>query len=899
MGFREAIAGWRQGLNGKPLDQQVTEKVNAELTQRSSELGGLAPSAISPRSMLFDPLSLIGQTQYKERYSSLTYDVLAAMSEKTEQVNAIINTRIAQICSFAQPARWKKNSLGFQIRFKDANRKPTKEERGRLDLLEDIFYQTGYTDRYRSGERRPNFAEFLKRFVRDSLIYDQACHPANTRIEMFGAFINIQDVKVGHQVFSHNGELAKVEQIYSRKYSGNLYSIKSRGQKITATEGHPLLVLKDKWAYLGTRRKPFVSEWLEAKNISSGMYLTYPRIKLPESDVEAVFGDKTHHIDSEFGRFLGLYVAEGNQQNGSVRLTFHSDETELADFTLKFAEKIGLKSHVDPVEGRNAITVFINSNGSGFGDWLEDLCGKGSENKMVPLSILLSSRKVRRAFIGGYLSGDGTIYKTKAKINTTSRQLFVGLRHLLSAEGIYLAESELKVNRYGVPCLDQYRGNISGKEYRELARENGLEVAEPTKERSAYLVDDEYFYIRVNEVKCSQVEDLDVYNFEVEKTHSYLANGCISHNCFEIVPAKNGKPCEFWAVDASTIRVAQPRMQSVEGLDDGRDLIKYVQIYNNVVRHTYTYRELAFCIRNVRNSIKLNGYGYSELEMLINMVTSILFAQEYNRRFFSNGSMINGLLNIKGANVPQEMLESFRRQWHALASNVTNAHKIPVLTSKDGIEFINLHSNNRDMEYNSWIEYLVKMVTAVYLIDPAEINFDYRGASESAPLFETSPEAKLKHSRDKGLRNLLNFIEEQMNYHILHQIDRNLYFEFTGIDMKDEQEMVNIRASEVQAYKTLDETREEAGLEPYDDEEIGNLILNPVVVNYKLQQQAQQQQAQQMEAQAGQGGEQGQPDPNNPGDPNEFVQGGASSHPSLQVGKAPEGQPPARQGKAK
>jgi hypothetical protein len=117
--------------------------------------------------------------------------------------------------------------------------------------------------------------------------------------------------------------------------------------------------------------------------------------------------------------------------------------------------------------------------------------------------------------------------------------------------------------------------------------------------------------------------------------------------------------------------------------------------------------------------------------------------------------------------------------------------------------------------------------------------------------------------------------------------------------MKDEQEMVNIRASEVQAYKTLDETREEAGLEPYNDPEVGKMILNPVVVNFILQQQAQQAQQQQMEAQAGQGGEQGAQDPASQGDPGEFVQQSASFSPGQQVGKSPEAPQPAGQGKAK
>lgn len=330
--------------------------------------------------------------------------------------------------------------------------------------------------------------------------------------------------------------------------------------------------------------------------------------------------------------------------------------------------------------------------------------------------------------------------------------------------------------------------------------------------------------------------------------------------CWEIVPDRIGRPAEFWAIDAATIRIAQPSIQNFD-VDDGRDIVKYVQVYQGQIRHTYTFQEMAFCIRNVDSNIKMNGYGHSELESLISIVTSILWAEEYNKRFFSQGQMINGILNFKDSNIPQEQLEAFRRQWLALSQSVTNAHKMPVFSAKGGMEFVNLHTSNRDMEFNGWLEFLVKITTALYLIDPAEVNFDYRGASESAPLFETSPEAKLKHSRDKGLRSLLNFIEQKVNFHIIQELDPSLYFEFVGIDMKDEQEIVNIRASEVASYKKVDEVREEAGLPPLGKDNGGQEIANPTIIQFKLQQQQLQQQQQAMATQQEQPADQQQQDP--------------------------------------
>jgi hypothetical protein len=69
--------------------------------------------------------------------------------------------------------------------------------------------------------------------------------------------------------------------------------------------------------------------------------------------------------------------------------------------------------------------------------------------------------------------------------------------------------------------------------------------------------------------------------------------------------------------------------------------------------------------------------------------------------------------------------------------------------------------------------------------------------------------------------------------------------------MKDEQEIVNIRSAEIASYKKLDEIRIDAGLEPIGEEGGGNMILNPTLIQYQLQQQANQ-----MQQQAGQEQEQ-------------------------------------------
>jgi hypothetical protein len=318
----------------------------------------------------------------------------------------------------------------------------------------------------------------------------------------------------------------------------------------------------------------------------------------------------------------------------------------------------------------------------------------------------------------------------------------------------------------------------------------------------------------------------------------------------EVIPRNDGTPFEFRATDAQTIRIAS----SAYDIDNtysyaSRNTInniapyrysglyskpygmaaggvghtKYVQLVNQQIMNTYTDDELIFGIRNPRTDIYVDGYGYGEIEQMITVVTSILFAETYNRIQFSQGAHPKGLLNLKGDNWTPETLESFRRQWTAQVVGTNNAWKTPVLQS-EGIEWVELQKSNRDMEFNSWLEYLIKIACAIFLIDPAEINFDLHGGVQQTPLFESSQEWKLKASRDRGLKPLLRFIANLINTHIIDKIDDHFVFEFMGLDELTEQEKHEMAKEQLGSYMTMNEVRRSMDLTDIDG---GDIPMNP------------------------------------------------------------------------
>jgi len=297
---------------------------------------------------------------------------------------------------------------------------------------------------------------------------------------------------------------------------------------------------------------------------------------------------------------------------------------------------------------------------------------------------------------------------------------------------------------------------------------------------------------------------------------------------FEVVPDKRGVPCEWYAVDASTIRLAYSASTFQD--EDLTELTRYVQIYDGMVIAEYTQEELCFGVRNPRTDIRLFGYGMSELEMLISTVTSILWSWEYNQKFFTQGSAAKGILNFKGA-VPENQLQAFRRHWYQMISGgVENAWRTPITNAED-LQWVNMQQSNRDMEFGAWMDFLIKVACAMYTMDPVEVNFKYGNTGQSGGLQEASNKEKITESKERGLRPLLRFVERCINQYIVWPINENFEFDFVGLDAMTRDEIAELNSKRVKTFLTIDELRAEDDLPPLPDGK-GEIILDPTWLQF-------------------------------------------------------------------
>jgi hypothetical protein len=305
---------------------------------------------------------------------------------------------------------------------------------------------------------------------------------------------------------------------------------------------------------------------------------------------------------------------------------------------------------------------------------------------------------------------------------------------------------------------------------------------------------------------------------------------------FETVRNKKGELVKYKAIDASLIRLLDsldPRYKSqFDGLKVKGHLPRFCMAWNSqILKHPTTGQpilyypwELGYGVRNKTTNVRKNGYGVSEMETLMDLVTYILWGVQYNGNFFKQGSQPKGFINVKNGNVDNTTLNEFRTAWRQTMSGVQHSHKIPLIQGMD-LEWIDLQSSNRDMEFTQWLEFLIIMFCSVYTIDPSELGFNFK---QQAQVFgQDGQQARLDHSKNKGLKPLLRFLEGIVNKYIVEELDENLEFTFTGIDTEDEAAQVDLDGKKMTAGMVSFESMfEKYEGEKYDEKK--HTILNQV-----------------------------------------------------------------------
>jgi hypothetical protein len=290
----------------------------------------------------------------------------------------------------------------------------------------------------------------------------------------------------------------------------------------------------------------------------------------------------------------------------------------------------------------------------------------------------------------------------------------------------------------------------------------------------------------------------------------------------------------FYAVDGATIRLC-----TEQGYNHN-DQIFALQVVEGMICSAYTHDDLIYEPRNPRTDVTAAGYGISETELLVRVVTGYINAMTYNIKGFDNNSIPKGMLHLSGQYDDAD-IKAFRRYWSAMVKGINNAWNLPIMVSKDqeskaafekfGIEF-------NEMYFSKWMTFLTSLICAIYGMSPSEINFDSFSGGNTSPLSGSDTGEKLAASKDSGLRPLLAVYENTLTDFVVQEFSPNFCLRFTGLDPEDQQIKTEMR----KLTSTVNEIRAEEGKQamkgPLGDAPVNSALLQPwMVINGIGQQQ--------------------------------------------------------------
>ena len=331
----------------------------------------------------------------------------------------------------------------------------------------------------------------------------------------------------------------------------------------------------------------------------------------------------------------------------------------------------------------------------------------------------------------------------------------------------------------------------------------------------------------------------------------------------EKVPDQAGRTHHIVPVDGSTIRYASPELGKYKSfpLQSNYDILypekelaalnekdaleldpelleadkyKWVQVIRGRIERAFTEDELKVGMRNPTSDIFNNGYAVCELELLVNLISSHLNTEFYNQAYFSQGFSAKGILHLK-APLNRRKIETIRQQWQHMIKGSRNSFQTPIFAGMDEVKWIPLTQNHTDIEFQGWLQYLIKMICAIYQIDPQEIGIGMKeeGGGGAGGLSGDNTQEKIDLSRDKGLYPLLRFLENFINTNIVDDVDPDFYLEFVGLSQESPKQALDRQKAEAEFKKTLNEIRAEDGLPPLPG--CDDLILSATYMQWYMQ----------------------------------------------------------------
>ncbi|WP_050033652.1 intein-containing adenosylcobalamin-dependent ribonucleoside-diphosphate reductase [Halorubrum halophilum] len=357
--------------------------------------------------------------------------------------------------------------------------------------------------------------------------------------------------------------------------------------KLTTEEGYELRLTAD-------HRVMTDDGWVEAGDLGAGDTVHIQNRK----------GSFGQHGTAAEGRVLGWMVGDGHLKNGEERavLNFYDEDAEVsesfaADVNEVVRDPVGNADYEvgvneiargDDYRGTQAVEQRIRS--ARLYEYAEE-AGLVDQKHQVPEAVMRGSEEMARGYLRALFSADGSVQGSSEngrsiRLASSELDLLKQTQQLLLNFGI---ASRLYRERRPAQSRKLPDGNGGTKEY-DTKAQHELAITKDNQQRFAeeigFLRDDKSEQLRENldaytygpqsETFTATVAAVtadgheEVYDLTEPETHSFVANGVVTHNCGE-QPLEEYEACNLGHINLSTLAAQDApdwRVWSAEHADE-------------------------------------------------------------------------------------------------------------------------------------------------------------------------------------------------------------------------------------------------------------------------------------------------------------------------------------------
>lgn len=410
----------------------------------------------------------------------------------------------------------------------------------------------------------------------------KVCFVSTTHIKTENGFKYIKDINVNEKVYDHQNNIQKVLHVIKRNYVGKMLKLTVNGLKdvIIVTPEHPFFTTykdkNNKRELNDSGKKQSIinrSIFKEAKTLKKGECLLIPvntevidveKIEIKKDIKQSIYSKYDIYkgipeeikIDYDFLNMLGWFIAEGSANNKQFHFTMNINELDDAIIIVNnikniFKKTVTIKKNISS----NSLTIVGSS--VVITDLLNKLCGKYAENKHIPSFIMNLPIDKQAILLSALWKGDGCERNffdkrnnksyTRCCYKTVSFKLAKQVQELCFRFGFICSIKEKKEhtrliskNKKESFCQIVYTIEICGEdaiEFKKFIETGKLTKINRRNKKGLSLSKD---FVKIDGVTYAKrsiikIEEFDydgeVFNLNVENSHTYIANDVSVHNC--------------------------------------------------------------------------------------------------------------------------------------------------------------------------------------------------------------------------------------------------------------------------------------------------------------------------------------------------------------------------------